>query len=321
MNKILDLDSLAAGTVVDSISAAVGVTVSASGETDLAMVFDGANPTGGDRDLASDTHGGSVQNTGNVDVTFSVLMRSRGSETAFSGDEKNASDFEAGGAPVDDESALENIRNGCGILTDCQFARSGTVVKVSIRIDELDRDGVVGGLAHDAASNPIPVALSGDSHLTRPERIGIADVPEAKDIHIQLDDHAVILSGGVWTERFQPGDRALSSMADVQRVKFLNSFRNLAVRRACGPILPPAVAREATTLRIMHTEKATIGRKRCSEVTPVYKNGMKMGVNLNLYWIYSAVNVGREWSEKVQSEILRLKCAAVNSLSGVALCL
>ncbi|MFD2739397.1 Hint domain-containing protein [Sulfitobacter aestuarii] len=58
MIKTIDFNDLAAGTVVDDEYRSEGVTISASGGSGRAMIFDSANPTGGDRDLASDTLGG-----------------------------------------------------------------------------------------------------------------------------------------------------------------------------------------------------------------------------------------------------------------------
>ncbi|WP_299614391.1 tandem-95 repeat protein [uncultured Tateyamaria sp.] len=53
MTKFIDFNALAAGTVVDNAFSADGVTISATGGADQAMIFDTANPTGGDGDLAS----------------------------------------------------------------------------------------------------------------------------------------------------------------------------------------------------------------------------------------------------------------------------
>ena len=55
MIRTLDFNAFTAGTVIDDEYAALGVTVSATGGAGKAMIFDSANPTGGDDDLASDT--------------------------------------------------------------------------------------------------------------------------------------------------------------------------------------------------------------------------------------------------------------------------
>ncbi|MFG6563328.1 Hint domain-containing protein [Sulfitobacter sp. 1A13421] len=55
MIRTLDFNAFSAGTIIDDEYADLGVTVSASGGSGDAMVFDSSNPTGGDSDLASDT--------------------------------------------------------------------------------------------------------------------------------------------------------------------------------------------------------------------------------------------------------------------------
>ena len=56
MIRTLDFNAFAAGTVIDDEYATTeGVTVSATGGSGQAMLFDTNNPTGGDTDLASDT--------------------------------------------------------------------------------------------------------------------------------------------------------------------------------------------------------------------------------------------------------------------------
>ncbi|SFG43965.1 Hint domain-containing protein [Sulfitobacter dubius] len=55
MIRTLDFNAFSAGTVVDDEYADLGVTVSASGGSGQAMIFDSSNPTGGDSDLGSDT--------------------------------------------------------------------------------------------------------------------------------------------------------------------------------------------------------------------------------------------------------------------------
>ncbi|WP_147104490.1 cadherin-like domain-containing protein [Tateyamaria sp. syn59] len=51
MTKFIDFNNLPAGTVIDDEFSAQGVTVSAAGGSGKAMIFDTADPTGGDSDL------------------------------------------------------------------------------------------------------------------------------------------------------------------------------------------------------------------------------------------------------------------------------
>ena len=57
MTKFIDFNDLSTGTVVDNEYAAKGVTISASGGANKAMIFDTANPTGGDHDLGTSNLG------------------------------------------------------------------------------------------------------------------------------------------------------------------------------------------------------------------------------------------------------------------------
>ncbi len=57
MTKFIDFNDLTAGTIVDNEYVADGVTISAVGGSNQAMIFDTANPTGGDHDLATSNLG------------------------------------------------------------------------------------------------------------------------------------------------------------------------------------------------------------------------------------------------------------------------
>lgn len=54
---VINFNDLSAGTVVDNEYSAEGVTVSAVGGSGQAMIFDTANPTGGDWDLQTNNLG------------------------------------------------------------------------------------------------------------------------------------------------------------------------------------------------------------------------------------------------------------------------
>ena len=60
-NHVIDFEGFAAGTVIDNEYASLGVTISASGGSNEAMIFDSANPTGGDKDLRTPGYG--INNT------------------------------------------------------------------------------------------------------------------------------------------------------------------------------------------------------------------------------------------------------------------
>ncbi|MGB5592926.1 MAG: SdrD B-like domain-containing protein, partial [Crocosphaera sp.] len=56
-NQVIDFEGFAAGTVIDNEYASLGVTISATGGSNQAMIFDSANPTGGDHDLETPGYG------------------------------------------------------------------------------------------------------------------------------------------------------------------------------------------------------------------------------------------------------------------------
>lgn len=57
MTTVIDFNNLATGTIVDNEFVTDGVTISASGGSNQAMIFDTSNPTGGDSDLATNNLG------------------------------------------------------------------------------------------------------------------------------------------------------------------------------------------------------------------------------------------------------------------------
>lgn len=57
LSTVIDFEGFAAGTVIDDEYLALGITISATGGSGQAMIFDSANPTGGDGDLATDDQG------------------------------------------------------------------------------------------------------------------------------------------------------------------------------------------------------------------------------------------------------------------------
>ena len=57
---VINFIDLSGGTVVDDEYSALGVTITASGGSNQAMIFDTANPTGGDTDLATSNLGGAL---------------------------------------------------------------------------------------------------------------------------------------------------------------------------------------------------------------------------------------------------------------------
>ena len=139
-----------------------GETVRESFEWDLAP--DPNCP--GDIDNGDDLSGGFTQNTGSVDVTYSVIHESHGVDTEFNSINQYVAGIETDGGPADDNSSMMSLLNGKGNTADYKLAFSDAVLDVSFRINDIDGDGVVQVQAFDAAGQPIPVNLSGGPKLT-----------------------------------------------------------------------------------------------------------------------------------------------------------
>ncbi|MFT7596640.1 MAG: Ca2+-binding RTX toxin-like protein, partial [Paracoccaceae bacterium] len=113
-----------------------------------------------------DLRGGFTQNTGTVDVTYSVVQETPGVDTEFDAVDQYVADIDTDGGPADDNSSLMSVLNGQGNSGDYKLEFSDAVSDVSFRINDIDGDSVVQVQAFDAAGQPITVNLSGGPNLT-----------------------------------------------------------------------------------------------------------------------------------------------------------
>ena len=132
--------------------------------------------------------GGFTQNTGNVDVTFSVLQQSPVATTVVSDDTQLTAGIQDDGGPVDTTSSLDNILFGQGNSTDYRLDFADPVQDVSFRINDVDGDGVVRVTAFDAAGNPIVVTLEAGDLVTLSDTDGVAGNDTADSDGGYLDD-------------------------------------------------------------------------------------------------------------------------------------
>ena len=109
---------------------------------------------------------GFTQNTGNVDVTFSVTLADNGTETQFESDDQNVGMIDTDGGAADDNSSLSSTTNGNGNAVTYGLDFSNPVENMSFRINDVDGDGVVKVTAFDVDGNPVPVTLMGGSDVT-----------------------------------------------------------------------------------------------------------------------------------------------------------
>ncbi|KCV83642.1 hemolysin-type calcium-binding repeat family protein [Actibacterium atlanticum] len=127
-------------------------------------------PNFGDNNDAS----GFTQNTGSVDVTFSIITETGSAVSQFETDAQNVSGIDADGNPVNDNSSFYSETKGDGNDGDYALDFSDPVENVSFRVNDIDGDGVVTIKAYDENNNPIEVTLTGGSRLTMSDTDGVA---------------------------------------------------------------------------------------------------------------------------------------------------
>ncbi|MGV6811237.1 MAG: Hint domain-containing protein [Brevirhabdus sp.] len=164
-------DEVHGGTGNDSIEGGVGddelygggtTTVRESFEWDQAPGF-------ADNALASNF----TQDTGNVDVTFTVVSADSGVLNNYETNDQYVNGIVDDGSPVDDNSSFESVTNGSGNGGVYALDFSDEVEDVSFRINDIDGDGVVTVRAYDENGNPIEVNVTGGSSLTMLDTDGV----------------------------------------------------------------------------------------------------------------------------------------------------
>lgn len=121
---------------------------------------------GGAIDPLDNLSGGFTQDTGGVNVTFSVLSEDPGVATAFSGETQLVTGIDTGGPEADTASGLDSVANGAGNSAEYKLEFSKDVENVEFRINDIDGDGIVQVQAFDADGNPITVNLTAGANVT-----------------------------------------------------------------------------------------------------------------------------------------------------------
>ncbi|WP_299348176.1 Hint domain-containing protein [uncultured Shimia sp.] len=118
-------------------------------------VSDGDDPTSGQ-----------TQDTGSVEVTYTVLEYDHG-KPRFEDDTQNVGGIDDGSETIDSSSSLESRTDDDGDKDVVQLEFSSAVSNVDFRVNDIDHDSVVTILAFDADGNAIPVTLtaSGNTDL------------------------------------------------------------------------------------------------------------------------------------------------------------
>ena len=167
-----DGDDLIYGDTGNSEGPAV---VRESFEWDLAPDPNGSDPIDNNDDLS----GGFTQNTGNVNVTFSIDAEYLDTVTRFETDDQLTSGIEGDGTAIDRNSSLESViydDTGC---VNYALNFDTPVENASFRVNDIDFDSTVRILAYDMDGNPIPVELDGGSCLNLFDTDGVAGVDTA----------------------------------------------------------------------------------------------------------------------------------------------
>lgn len=88
-------------------------------------------------------------------------------------------------------------------------------------------------------------------HIAGKAGVSTSQAEEADYVHILFDQHEIVLSEGVWSESFQPGQHSLGDMDDAQRSEIFALFPELAVSK-------PATAYPAARITLKAKESALL---------------------------------------------------------------
>ena len=154
----------------DSNAPGGGGTVRESFEWDEIPDTDGGS---GNVDDGDPLQGGVTQNTGNVDVTFSVVSADPHVRTEFADNDQKVHSITDDGNGVDPNSSLASELDGGIASATYAFDFSKEVENVSFRINDIDGDGAVKVFAFDAAGDPVALDITAGSKLTATDADGV----------------------------------------------------------------------------------------------------------------------------------------------------
>ncbi|MBY6200072.1 Hint domain-containing protein [Maritalea mobilis] len=107
---------------------------------------------------------GFTQNTGNVDVTFSILNNDPSVDAGFESSTQNVAGIDTGGETIDATSSFYSEAEYSGDSETYALDFSEPVENVAFRINDIDGDGVVRVLAYDANNQPIEIVLTASAN-------------------------------------------------------------------------------------------------------------------------------------------------------------
>ena len=173
--------------------------------------------------------GGFVQDTGNVNVTFSVTGSSKTPETTFSTDQQKVHSITGDGQATNANSSLASLANQDGESATYRLDFSKDVTNISFRINDIDNASkvVIVAVGPDGARTPINVSTGGGIQAQNQDGVGGnetlisrgADGPDTDPSHSAL----VNISGPVdyleithtMDQSLSPGNHAGINITDV----------------------------------------------------------------------------------------------------------
>lgn len=165
-------DRVFAGSGSDSVEGGTGNDLLVGDTPDPAVsgrqVFqwsEAPDPNDADPIEEGDPITGFTQDTGSVDVTFSVLKSTVADDTTFGANPQDVSEIVTGGAPADPNSSLSADLSAAG-STDLKLEFSSEVQNISFKINDLDGTEHIQVFALDAADNLVPVTLTAGSAVS-----------------------------------------------------------------------------------------------------------------------------------------------------------
>jgi len=180
-----DGDDVIFGDSTIGAAGAGGAFVRESFEWDLAP-----DPNGGGAIDNGDEITGFVQDTGNVNVTFSINSASASVKSRFETTHQNVSGIDGDGAAIDDTSSFESVTNGNGKEASYSLAFDAPVENVAFRVNDIDGDGVVRISAFDENGEPVEVILTAGSNLTTNDTDAVAGDDTAASTGGYMNDDA-----------------------------------------------------------------------------------------------------------------------------------
>ena len=118
--------------------------------------------------------GGFVQDTGNVNVTFSVTGSSKTPETTFSTDQQKVHSITGDGQATNANSSLASLANQDGESATYRLDFSKDVTNISFRINDIDNASkvVIVAVGPDGARTPINVSTGGGIQAQNQDGVG-----------------------------------------------------------------------------------------------------------------------------------------------------